>query len=182
MAASFARGAEGSLHEAAAHLAAGGTETAAAAELLAYGRSQPPAALGNQALDCVLLSYRKNVAPDVLAPYVDALALLADGYAATADAVFRDMAADDALPWALRGRAALLAAELNTAGDRVKLLERAWRECDDDTARLLGIALARAYSDEGRFEEAREVGDAFAKRFPGGEGLNYFDYLSEEGE
>ena len=181
MAASVARGAEGSLHDAAAYLKAGEREKAAA-ELVAYGRSEATAPLANQALDGVLLLYKKNVAPDVLATYVDGLALLADGYAATADAVFREMAADGGLPWSLRGRAALLAADLNTGGDRVKLLERAWRDCDDDTARLLAVALAEAYYKEGRLEEAREVRDAFAKRFPGDEGLKYFDYLSEEGE
>lgn len=179
MAAPFARGAEGSLHDAATYLEAGEKDKAAA-ELMAYGRGDPAAPLANQALDGVLLLYKKNVAPAVLAKYVDALALLADGYAATADEVFREMAADEALPWALRGRAALLAADLNTRGDGVKLLERAWRECDDDTGRLLGVALAEAYYKEGRVKEACEVRDAFAKRFPGDEGLKYFEYLSEE--
>jgi hypothetical protein len=179
LAASFARGGASSLAAAAAYLKAGEREKAGA-ELLAYGRSEPVAPLANQALDCVLLLYKKNVAPEVLAAYVDALGLLADGYAATADVVFREMAADGRLPWPLRGRAALLAADLNTRGDRVSLLERAWRECDDDTARLLGVALAEAYYKEGRLGEAREVRDAFAKRFPGDEGLKYFDYLNEE--
>ncbi len=167
------------MHDAATYLEAGEKDKAAA-ELMAYGRGDPAAPLANQALDGVLLLYKKNVAPAVLAKYVDALALLADGYAATADGVFREMAADDDLPWALRGRAALLAADLNTRGDGVKLLERAWRECDDDTGRLLGVALAEAYYKEGRVKEAREVRDAFAKRFPGDEGLKYFEYLSEE--
>jgi hypothetical protein len=173
--------ADGSLREAASYLEAGEREKAAA-ELLVYGRGDPTAPLANQALDCVLLLYKKNVEAKVLAAYVEALALLADGYAATADAVFREMAADADLPWPLRGRAALLAADLNTAGDRVELLERAWRECDDDTARLLGVALADAYYKEGRADKAREVRDAFRRRFPGGEGLKYFDYLNEEEE
>jgi hypothetical protein len=170
-----------SLRDAASYLEAGEKEKAAA-ELLAYGRSDPTAPLANQALDCVLLLYKKNVKAEVLATYVDALALLRDGYAATADAVFREMAADADLAWPLRGRAALLAADLNTAGDRVELLERAWRECGDDTARLLGVALAEAYYKEGRVDEAREVRDEFRRRFPGDEGLKYFDYLNEEEE
>jgi hypothetical protein len=171
--------ADGSLGDAASYLEAGEKEKAAA-ELLAYGRGDPTTPLANQALDCVLLLYKKNVDARVLAAYVDALALLADGYAATADAVFREMAADADVPWPLRGRAALLAADLNAAGDRVELLERAWRECDDDTARLLGVALAEAYYKEGRVDEARGVRDAFRRRFPGDEGLKYFDYLNEE--
>ena len=99
-----------------------------------------------------------------------------------ADIVFREMAGDGELSWPLRGRAVLLAADLNAEGDRVALLERAWRDCDDDTARLLGVALAEAYYKEGRTEEARAVRDAFAERFPGDEGLKYFDYLKEESE
>jgi hypothetical protein len=170
---------EGSLHDAAEYLAAGEGDRAAA-ELTAYGRREPAAPLANQALDCVLLLYRKKIKPDVLASYVDALALLADGYASTADVVFREMAANRALPWAIRGRATLLAADLDSRGDRVALLERAWRECDDDTARLLGVALAEAYYKAGRAKEARQVRDDFEKRFPGDEGLKYFEYLSEE--
>jgi hypothetical protein len=170
-----------SLRDAAAYLEAGEKEKAAA-ELVAYGRGDPAAPLANQALDCVLLLYKKNVETEPLAAYVDTLALLADGYAATADIVFRDMAGDGELPWPLRGRAVLLAADLNAEGDRVALLERAWRDCDDDTARLLGVALAEAYYKEGRTEEAVGVRDAFAERFPGDEGLKYFDYLKEESE
>jgi hypothetical protein len=172
---------EGSLHDAAEYLAAGEGDRAAA-ELTAYGRREPAAPLANQALDCVLLLYRKKIKPDVLASYVDALALLADGYASTADVVFREMAANRALPWAIRGRATLLAADLDSRGDRVALLERAWRECDDDTARLLGVALAEAYYKAGRAKEARQVRDDFEKRFPGDEGLKYFEYLSEKVE
>jgi outer membrane protein assembly factor BamD (BamD/ComL family) len=168
-----------SLHEAAAYLKAGEGEKAAA-ELTAYGRGEPTAPLANQALDGVLLLYKKKLEPQTLAPYVEALALLADGYAATADAVFREMAADEALPWPLRGRAVLLAADMNTAGDRLRLLEEAWRECDDDTGRLLAVALAEAYYQAGRVEEARAVRDEFARRFPGDEGIKYFDYLAEE--
>lgn len=171
----------GSLHDAAAYLEAGEKEKAAA-ELVAYGRGDPAAPLANQALDCVLLLYKKNVETEPLAAYVDTLALLADGYAATADIVFREMAGDGELPWPLRGRAVLLAADLNTEGDRVALLERAWRDCDDDTGRLFGVALAEAYYKEGRTEEAVGVRDAFAERFPGDEGLKYFDYLKEESE
>lgn len=170
-----------SLHDAAAYLGEGEKEKAAA-ELIAYGRGDAAAPLANQALDCVLLLYKKNVEAEMLAPYVDALALVADGYAATADIVFREMAADGELPWPLRGRAVLLAADINAAGDRVELLERAWRECDDDTGRLLGVALAEAYYKEGRPDDARDVRDAFAERFPGDEGLKYFDYLKEESE
>ncbi|MGD8718509.1 MAG: hypothetical protein PVH29_06755 [Candidatus Zixiibacteriota bacterium] len=147
--------------------------------MLAYGRGEPTAPLANQALDCVLLLNQKKVVPAVLAPYVETLALLADGYATTADAAFREMTVDDGLPWAIRGRAALLAADLNTYGDRVEILEAAWRDCDDDTARLLGVALAEAYNDEGRADDARAVRDAYARRFPGDAGLKYFDYLSE---
>ncbi len=172
---------EGSLHDAAAYLEKGEGDEAAA-ELVAYGRREPAAPLANQALDCVLLLYKKKIKPDALAGYVDALALLADGYASTADVIFREMAAKRALPWAIRGRAALLAADLDSRGDRVALLERAWRECDDDTARLLGVALAEAYYKEGRVKEARQVRDDFEKRFPGDEGLKYFEYLSEEAE
>jgi hypothetical protein len=182
LAASSVRGVEeGSLHDAAAYLAAGEGDRAAA-ELMAYGRREPAAPLANQALDCVLLLYKKEIKPDALANYVDALALLADGYASTADVVFREMAANRALPWAIRGRATLLAADLDSRGDRVALLERAWRECDDETARLLGVALADAYYKEGRAKEAREVRDDFEKRFPGDEGLKYFEYLYEEAE
>ncbi len=170
-----------SLHDAAAYLAEGEKEKAAA-ELAAYGRSDPAAPLANQALDCVLLLYKKNVDAKVLATYVGALALVADGYVATADIVFREMAADEELGWPLRGRAVLLAADVNAAGDRVELLERAWRECDDETARLLGVALAEAYYKEGRADDARDVRDAFAERFPGDEGFKYFDYLNEESE
>lgn len=170
-----------SLHDAAAYLGEGEKEKAAA-ELIAYGRGDAAAPLANQALDCVLLLYKKKVEAEMLAPYVDALALVADGYAATADIVFREMAADGELPWPLRGRAVLLAADINAAGDRVELLERAWRECDDDTGRLLGVALAEAYYKEGRPDDARDVRDAFAERFPGDEGLKYFDYLKEESE
>ncbi|HUV86660.1 MAG TPA: hypothetical protein VMX79_06060 [bacterium] len=173
--------AAGSLHDAAAYLGEGEKEKAAA-ELIAYGRGDPAAPLANQALDCVLLLYKKNVGAEMLATYVDALALVADGYAATADIVFREMAADGELPWPLRGRAVLLAADINAAGDRVELLERAWRDCDDDTGRLLGVALAEAYYKEERRDDARKVRDAFAERFPGDEGLKYFDYLKEESE
>jgi hypothetical protein len=172
---------EGSLRGAAAYLEKGKGDEAAA-ELVAYGRREPAAPLANQALDVVLLLYKKKIKPDALAGYVDALALLADGYALTADVVFREMVADRALPWPIRGRATLLAADLDTRGDRVALLERAWRECDDDTARLLGVALAEAYYKEGRAQEAREVRDDFGKRFPGDEGLKYFEYLPEEAE
>ncbi len=168
-----------SLRDAATYLAAGEGD-AAAAELTAYGRGEPTAPLANQALDCVLLLYKQKLEPKSLAPYVEVLALLADGYASTADAVFREMAADTELPWALRGRAALLAADLDTGGDRLRLLESAWRECDDDTGRLLAVALAEAYYDAGRVEEARAVRDEFARRFPGDEGLKYFAYLAEE--
>jgi len=168
-----------SLRDAATYLAAGEGD-AAATELTAYGRSEPTAPLANQALDCVLLIYKKKIEPETLAPYVDALALLADGYAATADAVFRDMASDADVPWALRGRATLLAADMDTAGDRLRLLENAWRECDDDTGRLLAVALAQAYYDAGRLEEALAVRDEFARRFPGDEGIKYFEYLAEE--
>jgi hypothetical protein len=168
-----------SLRDAATYLAAGEGD-AAAAELTAYGRGEPTAPLANQALDCVLLLYKKKLEPKSLAPYVDALALLAEGYAATADAVFREMAADADLPWALRGRATLLAADMDTAGDRLRLLESAWRECDDDTGRLLAVALAQAYYDAERVEEARAVRDEFARRFPGDEGIKYFEYLAEE--
>jgi hypothetical protein len=171
-----------SLTDAATYLAAGEGD-AAATELTAYGKAEPTAPLANQALDCVLLIYKKKIEPKTLAPYVDALALLADGYAATADAVFRDMASDAELPWPLRGRAVLLAADMDTAGDRLRLLEDAWRECDDDTGRLLAVALAQAYYDAGRVEEALAVRDEFARRFPGDEGIKYFEYLSaEEGQ
>jgi hypothetical protein len=168
-----------SLRDAATYLAAGEGDTAAA-ELTAYGRTEPTAPLANQALDCVLLLYKVKLEPESLAPYVEALALLADGYASTADAVFREMAANRELPWALRGRAALLAADLNTRGDRLRLLESAWRECDDDTGRLLAVALAEAYYDAGKADEARAVRDEFARRFPGDEGIKYFGYLTEE--
>jgi hypothetical protein len=168
-----------SLHEAAAYLKAGEGEKAAA-ELTAYGRGEPTAPLANQALDGVLLLYKKKLEPKTLAPYVEALALLADGYASTADAVFREMAADEELPWPLRGRAVLLAADMNAGGDRLRLLEEAWRECDDDTGRLLAVALAEAYYRAGRGEEARAVRDEFARRFPGDEGIKYFEYLAEE--
>jgi hypothetical protein len=173
--------AAGSLHDAAAYLGEGEKEKAAA-ELIAYGRGDAAAPLANQALDCVLLLYKKNVEMEMLAAYVDALALVADGYAATADIVFRERAADEELPWPLRGRAVLLAADINAAGDRVELLERAWRDCDDDTGRLLGVALAEAYYKEERPDDARRVRDAFAERFPGDEGIKYFDYLNEESE
>jgi hypothetical protein len=173
--------AAGSLHDAAAYLEEGEKEKAAA-ELIAYGRGDAAAPLANQALDCVLLLYKKNVEMEMLAAYVDALALVADGYAATADIVFRERAADEELPWPLRGRAVLLAADINAAGDRVELLERAWRDCDDDTGRLLGVALAEAYYKEERPDDARKVRDAFAERFPGDEGIKYFDYLNEESE
>jgi len=167
------------LRNAATYLSAGEGD-AAAAELTAYGRSEPTAPLANQALDCVLLIYKKKIAPETLAPYVDALALFAEGYAATADAVFREMASDVEVPWPLRGRAVLLAADMDTAGDRLRLLEDAWGECDDDTGRLLGVALAEAYYDEGRVEDARAVRDEFARRFPDDAGIKYFDYLAEE--
>ena len=176
--AAFAAGGA-SLRDAATYLAAGEGD-AAAAELTAYGKGEPTAPLANQALDCVLLIYKKKIEPKSLAPYVDALALLADGYATTADAVFRDMATDEELPWALRGRAVLLAADMDTAGDRLRLLEDAWRECDDDTGRLLAVALAQAYYDAGRVAEARAVRDEFERRFPGDEGIKYFEYLAED--
>ncbi|UCH77956.1 MAG: hypothetical protein JSU81_09565 [Candidatus Coatesbacteria bacterium] len=170
---------EASLEEAAKYLEAGETEKAAA-ELLAYGRGDPTAPLANQALDGVFLLYKKKIPPEVLAPYVEALAVLADGYAGAAEAAWREMAEEEELPWPVRGRAALLVAELNVSGDRLAVLERAWRECDDDTARLLGIALAEAYVEAGQLEEARAVRGEFAERFPGDEGLGYFDYLDEE--
>jgi len=170
---------QASLEEAAAYLEAGETEKAAA-ELLAYGRGDPTAPLANQALDGVFLLYKKKIPPEVLAPYVEALAVLASGYAGAADAAWREMAEEEELPWAVRGRAALLVADLNVRGDRLAVLERAWRECDDDTGRLLGIALAEAYFEVGRLDEARAVREAFAEKFPGDEGLTYFDYLDEE--
>jgi archaellum component FlaG (FlaF/FlaG flagellin family) len=173
--------AAGSLAAAATYLKEGEKEKAAA-ELMAYGRDDPAAPLANQALDCVLLLYKKNVGAEALAEYVDALALVADGYAGTADIVFREMAADEGIPWPVRGRAALLAADINAAGDRVELLESAWRDCDDETGRLLGVALAEAYYKDDRAEDARKVRDEFAERFPGDAGFKYFDYLSEEYE
>ncbi len=165
----------------AALLLTSGQGDKAAAALLAYGRSKPAAPLANQALDCVLLLQQKKVKPEAMAPYVEALGLLADGYTDTADAAFRDMAADKKTPWPVRGRAVLVAAELNAEGDRLDLLAEAWRECDDATARLLGIALADAYYKLGDVKAAREVRDDYKKRFPGDEGAKYFDYLQETG-
>lgn len=181
VAASVGAAEEASLEEAAGYLEAGETEKAAA-ELLAYGRGDPAGPLANQALDGVFLLYKKKIPPEVLAPYVEAMAVFAGGYTGAAEAAWREMAEEEELPWPVRGRAALLVAELNIYGDRLAVLERAWRECDDDTARLLGIALAQAYFEVGRRAEALAVREAFAERFPGDEGLGYFDYLDEEEE
>ncbi len=182
--AAAARGDADLLIRAADYLAAGEGEKATVA-LIAYGRGEPAAPLANQALDAAFLLFKKAVAPAALAPYVEALALLAEGYVATADASFREMAAAEETPWPVRGRAALVAAELNTRGDRVALLAAAWAECDGDTGRLLAIALADAYYKAGAAAKALAVREEFVKRFGDDEGLKYFDYLlapAEEGK
>lgn len=164
--------------EAAKFLAAGETGKAAMV-LLAYGRTAPAGELANQALDCTYLIQKKNIPASAMVPYVEALALLASGYGGTADAAFRELVDRGDLPWAIRGRAALVVAELNTEGDRLKVLAAAWRACDDETARLLGIALADAYYKDGDVEAARGVRAEFQKRFPNDQALKYLDYLSD---
>jgi len=171
-----AEGARG-FADATSYLSQGDAEHAAAA-LWSYAEENPTAPLANQALDVCLLLDTGRAGPAALVPYVTALSLLADGCVATADVAFREIAGDDGEPWAVRGRAYLVAAELNVQGDRLALLERAWADCPDETARLVAVALAGEYYRASRLKDARAVRDAFVRRFPGDEGIKYFGYLS----
>jgi len=166
--------------DAAKALEAGDAEKATT-RLLDYGRKSPGAPLANQALDVVLLLVGQKVTPEAVAPYVRALGTLAAGDAEKADGAFRAMAADEKLAWPVRGRAAMVAAQLNKRGDRVEILAAAWEGCNDETARLLAVALADAYYKAGDAKAAAEVRDDFARRFPD-EKLKYFDYLPSPAE
>jgi len=150
---------------------------AAADILLAYAHRDPTAPLANQALDVVLMLDQKKATSAQLVAYVRALGLLADGFTATADVAFRELAAKDEEPWAVRGRAYLIVSELNVHGDARAVLEEGWRDCPDETGRLIGIALADAYHSEGDAKKALAVRDEFIRRFPGDPGISYFDYL-----
>ena len=147
----------GFLGQAGDALAEGGAD-AAEALVKRYVAADPTGYLANDALEAVYLLRVKGIEHDTVAAYLYAL----DAMDRADDADARDrltaLAGDDDLPWAVRGRAAILTAGLTYHEKAERILTEVWTEADDPDVRVAAvIALAGLYREEGREEDAAEL-------------------------
>jgi hypothetical protein len=151
---------------------AGGDADGAEALIERYVASDPGAYLANDALETLYLIRVKGAAPETVASFLRGLDAL-DGVDETeARERFGDLADDASLPWAVRGRAAVLAARFTDFDEAEEILEDVWDNADDPEVRkAAAIALAALYREEGLEEDAGELADEFARAFPEGPDL-----------
>lgn len=151
---------------------AGGDADGAEALIERYVASDPGAYLANDALEALYLIQVKGTEPETVASFLRALDAVDGGDEAEARERFGDLADDGSLPWAVRGRAAILAARLNEFDEAEKMLEGVWYNADDPEVRkAAAVALAALYREEGLEEDAGELADEFARVFPEGPDL-----------
>jgi hypothetical protein len=134
-----------------------------------YVAGGPSGYLANDALEGLYLIRAKGTAPEVISSFLYGLDALDDGDEAGAGERFAELADDKRLPWAVRGRAAILTARLTHFDEAVDILTDVWDEADDPEVRkAAAVALAGLYREEGREEDAAELASEYAKTFPEG--------------
>jgi hypothetical protein len=137
-----------------------------------YVAADPSGYLANDALEAVYLFRVKASKPGAVASLLYGLDALDEGDDVTARGLFTEMAEDDGMPWAVRGRAAILAARLVYFDEGERILEEVWAEADDPEVRkAAAVALAALYRVEGLEEDAAELADELAGAFPEGPNL-----------
>jgi tetratricopeptide (TPR) repeat protein len=128
--------------------------------------------LANDALEALYLLRVERIVPEAITSFLHGLDALDEGDEAEARGSFRELAADDGLPWAVRGRAAILTARLTYFDEAEKILEDVWDNADDPEVRKAAVvALAGLYREEGQEEDADELAVEYAKAFPEGPDL-----------
>ncbi|UCE26978.1 MAG: hypothetical protein JSW52_11625 [Candidatus Coatesbacteria bacterium] len=134
-----------------------------------YVAADPSGYLANDALEALYLIRAKGVAPEASASFLYGLDALDGGDEATARERLTKTSDDDELPWAVRGRAAVLTARLTHFDVAVDILMEVWEEADDPEVRkAAAIALAGLYREEGREEDAAGIAGEYADAFPEG--------------
>jgi tetratricopeptide (TPR) repeat protein len=151
---------------------AGGDADGAEALIERYVASDPGAYLANDALEALYLIRVRGTVPETVATFLHGLDALDGGDEAEARERFGDLADDKNLPWAVRGRAAILAARLTSFDEAEEILEDVWDNADDPEVRkAAAVALAALYRGEGMEKDAAELADEFARAFPEGPDL-----------
>lgn len=137
-----------------------------------YVATDPSGYLANDALEALYLIRAKGTAPEATASFLYGLDALDDGDEAAARERLTELFDDKGLPWAVRGRAAILTARLTYFDEAVDILTDVWDEADDPEVRKAAVvALAGLYREEGREEDAAELAIEYVKAFPEGPDL-----------
>lgn len=134
-----------------------------------YVAGGPSGYLANDALEALYLIRAKGTAPEAVALFLYGLDALDDGDEAAARERLTELSDDNGLPWAVRGRAAILTARLTYFDEAVDILTDVWDGADDPEVRkAAAVALAGLYREEGREEDAAELAAEYARAFPEG--------------
>jgi len=132
-----------------------------------YVAGDPSGYLANDALEVLYLVRAKGTAPEAVASFLYGLDALDDGDEVGARERLIELADDKRLPWAVRGRAAILTARLTHFAEAVDMLTDVWDDADDpEVRRAAAVALAGLYREEGREEDAVELAAEYARAFP----------------
>lgn len=146
-----------------------GDVDAAEALIKRYVAEDPSGYLANDALEGLYLLRVKGVEGEVAASFLYGLDALDGGNDAAARDRLTTLAEDEDLPWAVRGRAAILVAGLTYYKRADEILTDVWAEADDQEMRKAAvIALVGLYRDEGRDDDAAELAAEYSEAFPDG--------------